>query len=60
MKKNVYICNAKQLVRVIRHTNIASIAYPLVYTGNSVGCLATNSKGVRSLFVHTFFNRITC
>lgn len=55
MEKNFYICNAKQLERVTRHT-IPHIAYPLVYTGNSVGCLATNSKGVRSLFIQ----RKTC
>ena len=57
MRNYCYICNAKQLERVIRHTNIASIAYPLVFTGYSVSCLATITKGVRSLFVHT---RKTC
>lgn len=57
MRNYCYICNAKQSVWITKHTNIAYFAYPLVSTGNSVGCLAT-IEGVRSLFVHT--KRITC
>lgn len=51
MKKSLYICNAKQLDRVTRHTY--DLAYSLVSKGNSFGCLATKIQGVRSLFVHT-------
>ena len=47
----MYICNAKQLDRVTRHTY--DLAYSLVSKGNSFGCLATKIQGVRSLFVHT-------
>lgn len=51
MKKSLYICNAKQLDRVTRHTY--DLAYSLVSKDNSFGCLATKIQGIRSLFVHT-------
>ena len=60
MRKNVYICNAKQQHDVLgSHTNTA---YCVSSCGTSApssrGCLATISRRVRSLFVHT--KRKTC
>lgn len=60
MKNNLYICNAKQQHDVLgTHTNIA---YCVSSCGTSApssrGCLATISKRVRSLYVHT--KRNTC
>ena len=45
MKNISYICIGKQLVGVTRHTIIPHIAYPLVFTGNSVSCLPKHIKG---------------
>lgn len=60
MKKNVYICNAKQQHDVLGiHKNIAhSVSSCCTSAPSSRGCLATISKRVRSLFVHT--KRKTC
>lgn len=60
MRNNLYICNAKQQHDVLgTHTNIA---YCVSSCGTSApssrGCLATISRRVRSLFVHT--KRKTC
>lgn len=60
MRNNLYICNAKQQQDLLgTHTNIA---YCVSSCGTSApssrGCLATISRRVRSLFVHT--KRKTC
>lgn len=60
MRNNLYICSAKQQRDLLgTHTNIA---YCVSSCGTSApssrGCLATISKRVRSLFVHT--KRKTC
>lgn len=54
MRNKCYICNAKQLNRVTRHTysNTYNLAYSLVSKGNSFGCFAKLIRGIRSLFVH--------
>lgn len=52
MEKSLYICNAKQPVMVNLHTNIAycvSSCVPMF----TIGLFGDNTKGVRSLFVHT-------
>lgn len=60
MRNNLYICSAKQQRDLLgTHTNIA---YCVSSCGTSApssrGCLATISRRVRSLFVHT--KRKTC
>lgn len=60
MRKYDYICNAKQQHDVLGiHTNTAYCVSSCVTSApSSRGCLATISRRVRSLFVHT--KRKTC
>ena len=51
MRKNVYICNAKQPTMVNSTYEYRNLRILLCSSVSSLGCLATISKGVRSLFV---------
>lgn len=51
MRNNLYICNAKQPTMVNNTYEYRNLRILLCSSVSSLGCLATISKGVRSLFV---------
>lgn len=51
MRNILYICNAKQPTMVNNTYEYRNLRILLCSSVNSLGCLATISKGVRSLFV---------